>query len=261
MKLLCLGTGAADWNPANRPTDGEWRHFCSTLVDGTLLIDAGPHIFTFAAERGREDLFDNVTDVLITHSHGDHFSPENVLRLCADGKRRLWGSFACMQKLRAKCGERAETVDFHELHVLDRVSIAGGEVFVLPANHSTDIPEEQPFHYILSRGGKHLLYALDGAWFLRESWNAFRKTYVLDAMVLDATIGDCPGDFRIFEHNDLEMIEKITTTVRKMGVLRAGGAVYANHMARTLHTDQKTLEARLAKSNIIPCYDGMEINI
>lgn len=262
MKLLCLGTGAADWNPEKRTPGCEWRHFCSTLVGQTLLIDPGPHIFESAAELGLPDLFEEVSDIIVTHSHGDHFSVANAVKLCAGHKRVLWGSFACMQKIRARFPEEAESIDFHEVQKFDRFRAGGYEIFTLPSNHSTDVPDEITFNYILSDGEKNVFYALDGAWLLRESWNAFRKTIVLDAMILDATVGDKKGDLRIFEHNTLPMVELMCETFRSLGVLRKDtGKVYANHMAKNLHTDHKTLVARLAPSGIIPCYDGMEIEI
>lgn len=262
MKLLCLGTGAADWNPEKRTPGCEWRHFCSTLVDTSLLIDPGPHIFESAEELGRPDLFEGVTDILVTHSHGDHFCTANAVKLCTGHKRALWGSFACMQKIRARFPEEAESIDFHEVKAFDRFTVGRYHVFTLPSNHSTEVPDEITFNHIISDGEKNLFYALDGAWLLRESWNAFRKTEVFDAVVLDATVGDKKGDFRIFEHNTLAMVEMMCDTFRALGIIREGtGKIYANHMARTLHTDHETLVRRLAPSGIIPCYDGMEIEI
>ena len=76
-------------------------------------------------------------------------------------------------------------------------------------------------------------------------------------MVFDATIGDCaPGDFRIFEHNSIDMVRLMTATMLKTGRLRENAPVYLTHMARTLHAPQKQLEAEL-KAPFIPCYDGM----
>lgn len=262
MKLLCLGTGAADWDPAKRTPGGEWRYNCSSLVDTALLIDPGPHIFKAAAEQGDSSLLDGVTDIIVTHSHGDHFCPESVMRLCADRPRTVWGGFAARQKLYASFPDAAKSIDFRELRKLEDLTIGRYRISVLPANHSTDVPEETPFHYIIRDGEKSLFYALDGAWLLREAWNAFRKTEVFDAIVLDATVGDRRGDLRIFEHNTLPMIEIMCDTFRKLGIVRAGsGRIYADHMARTLHTDHETLVKRLAPSGIIPCYDGMQIEI
>ena len=261
MKLLCLGTGAADWTDKDRVPGPAWRNFTSTLMDGTLLVDPGPHIFRFAAEHGMPDLFDNVTDVLVTHSHGDHFSPTVVKTLWEKKPRRLIGGFGCMQCLTEYDPFFAAKVDFTELKPFEGTAAAGFDIFTLPANHSTAVPGEIPFHYILQKDGKSLYYGLDGAWMLRESWNAFRKWAHFDAMILDATVGDGEGDLRIFEHNNLRMVEEMVSTFRKLGTLKPDGKVYVDHMAKTLHTDHETLVKRLAPSGITPCFDGMDIEV
>ena len=58
------------------------------------------------------------------------------------------------------------------------------------------------------------------------------------------------------------MVETMVETFRSRKRLREGtGKVYANHMAKTLHTDHATLVERLAPSGILVCFDGMEIEI
>lgn len=261
MKLLCLGTGAADWTDKDRVPGPEWRNFTSTLFDGTLLIDPGPHIFRFAKEHDMPDLFDNITDVLVTHSHGDHFSPATVKALWEEKPRHLIGGFGCMQRLKEYDPFFAAKVDFTELKPFEGTTAAGYEISALPANHSTTIPTEIPFHYILQKDGKLLYYGMDGAWMRKESWIAIRKWAHFDAMILEATVGDVEGDFRIFEHNNIRMVEEMLKTFRKMGTLKPEGKVYVDHMAKTLHTDHETLKARLAPSDITPCFDGMEIEV
>ena len=261
MKLLCLGTGAADWTEKDRIPGAEWRHFTSTLVDDTLLIDPGPHIFKFAAEAGRPDLFDNVTDVVVTHSHPDHFSPATVMALWKLKPRRLIGGFGCMQRLREYNPFFAATVDFTELHAFETTTAAGFEIDALPANHSTSIPTETSFHYILQKDRKTVFYGPDGAWLRKETWIAMRKWAHFDAMILECTVGDGEGDFRIFEHNNIRMVEEMVRTFRKFGALKPDGKVYVDHMAKTLHTDHETLVKRLAPSGITPCFDGMEIEV
>lgn len=265
MKLLCLGTGAADWKIAERPEGAEWRRFCSSLLDGKLLIDPGPHVYDYVEKEGCPALLDNVRNIIVTHSHGDHYNPKTVERIAkANGGVALWGSFACRDKLVNACGEEIlSLVDFHEVHERESIEVGGYKMLVLPANHSTEIPTEIPFHYAITDGEKSLYYALDGAWLLRTEWNAIRANdWVFDAIVMDATMGDCPGDLRIFEHNTIGMVEIMVQTFRSRKRLRPEtGKVYANHMAKTLHTDHATLVQRLAPSDILVCYDGMEIEI
>lgn len=112
MKLHFLGTGAADWDISRRRDDMEWRRFSSTLIDDTLLIDPGPHIFDFAEKNNLPNLFDNVRDIVITHSHPDHLNSANLLRVCSVSRGcRVWGDAASLRKINRELGE-SNAVDF-----------------------------------------------------------------------------------------------------------------------------------------------------
>ena len=55
MTVQFLGTGAADWKGVPESFPG-YRYFSSALIDGTLLIDPGPDVFTSAARYALSDL-------------------------------------------------------------------------------------------------------------------------------------------------------------------------------------------------------------
>ena len=81
-------------------------------------------------------------------------------------------------------------------------------------------------------------------------------------MVLEATCGETArNDWRIFEHNTLEMLELMLTTFRKYHYFAPDVRFYTSHMARTLHTDHETLKAYLAPLGVTPAYDGMVIDV
>ncbi|MBR6727200.1 MAG: MBL fold metallo-hydrolase [Clostridia bacterium] len=264
MKLLCLGTGAADW-PIDRYDEFPFfRRFTSTLINDDLLIDPGPHVYHYIEKNNCPTLLAGIKNILVTHSHGDHFTPATVRKIAdANDGVALWGSFACRDKLIAALGDLGN-IEFHELKKGDRLSVGGYDVLAVPSNHSTDIADEITFHYAITDGeGKQLFYALDGGWLTREEWNMIRAAkYSFHAIVMDCTMGDTVMEIRIFEHNTIPMIEIMADTIRAMKVLRPEvGQIYANHMARTLHKDHKSLTARLAPLDIIPCRDGMEITV
>ncbi|MBO4886146.1 MAG: hypothetical protein IKS52_09550 [Clostridia bacterium] len=240
MKLKFLGTGAADWNgPDER---GEYRRLTSTLLDGCLLIDVTKTVL---------DMIPNpaaVTDVFFTHSHGDHFDID-ALRALAPCRVYAHESWA---------GEiEGEGLTVVPLSVGKPVEAACFTMIPMPSNHSTAREYETTLHYLVEKDGKRLLYATDGAWLINGEHHIIGKK-VLDSAVFDATIGDgCEGDYRIFEHNSIDMIRLMLKTLYRMGRLREGAPVYLTHLARTLHPDQATLERRTEKPFIV-CHDGME---
>ena len=255
MEIRFLGTGAADWwdndlehgAGSGQPwhISPERRRLTSTLFDGTLLIDGH--------RSALETLFDPncVTVIFYTHSHGDHYDPTALERLrpVAAWAHESWAAEI-----------RAPGVTVKPLKLFKTETAAGFTLTPLPSNHSTSRGYETTLHYLIEREGKRVLYATDGAWLLNSEMRALQGVE-LDGAVFDATIGDAhPGDYRIFEHNSLDMVRLMCATMRKTGMLKPDAPVFLTHMARTLHPDQQALE----KENPTPfvvCRDGLEVTL
>ncbi len=225
MKLHFLGTGAADWNIADKDKD-EFRFFSSSLIDGELLVDPGPHIF-LSSEKFGIDL-SNVKYVINTHPHEDHFCKESLEKLQSMGAEFI--DF---------CGKEEKC--FGEYKVTSYI-----------ANHSTC---EKAVHYIIEKNGKRLFYGLDSCWLMYDEVKGIKQNGV-DAAVLDATIGNVSGDHRVFEHNSLDMIRimkaSLTDYVKKFII---------SHMAYTLHDEHHVLAEEMAKEDIITAFDNLVIEI
>lgn len=257
MKIEFLGTGAADWNINARVEGAEFRRFSSALVDGDLLIDPGPHIFDYAEWSGQPSLFDGVKHIIVTHSHGDHFTPETVARLCVDRDCTLYADGTVLRPLIEQLGaETARRIKF--VPVTPRTPIPVGDYLITPvrSNHATANPGEQTLNYIVERAGKCFFYGLDSGWITYDAFTAMRKLR-FDAFVFEATLGDVPDDDRIFGHTSLEMIEPMMRSLRRVDCIDAGTTVMISHMARTLHTCHRDLVERCKPLGIIPAYDGM----
>ncbi len=227
MKLFFLGTGAADW-PLQKPADyTEFRRLSSALVDDVLLIDPGPQVPESLETHGKD--VNKIRYIINTHEHGDHFNQDTVAYLAQRG-----AAFITFLP-----GETKQVGPY--------------AVTALQGNHGTC---RNTLHYIIEdEAGRRLFYGLDGAWLLYDEVAAIKKNGV-DYALLDATIGDVPGDYRIFEHNNLNMVLEMQKTlapyVRRFGI---------SHLARTLHTDHETLVQTMAPYQIDVAHDGLEITI
>lgn len=93
---------------------------------------------------------------------------------------------------------------------------------------------------------------------MKPVWLELRKSQ-LDAIILDATIGEIEDDRRIFDHNSLPMIRLMLNTFKRYGVLKEGAYVLLTHMARTLHPSHDEVNKALAAECITPAYDGLYI--
>jgi phosphoribosyl 1,2-cyclic phosphate phosphodiesterase len=218
MKILFLGTGAADYSEEHRNLSG-YRRNASALIDETLLIDPGPCVpDALATFKVRTD---KIRYVINTHPHSDHFNKETLAALEAQGAKFI--TF-----------EDGETKQ-----------VGAYEITALAANHSIKTQ-----HFIIDDGEKKLFYGLDSAWLLySEVQEIIQKK--IDLAVLDATIGFIEGDYRIFEHNNLPMVIEMKKTLSPH-VSR----FMISHMARTLHTDHEALVKAMKPHGIEVAFDG-----
>ncbi len=247
MKLTFAGTGAADWDWANMPPGT--RGSTATLVNGVCLIDAGPTV-PGALRRCGVDLSE-ISDVVVTHSHYDHFVPQTIAALAAarQGRLEVWATPQTLAKLNdVPCGRR-------EVLPGMRFACSGLEFTALPSNHMTADMTEETLHYLVEADGATLLYALDGAWMLakaRQLLAAALHGRALDAVVWDATCGGALHDRRFADHNDLAMIDALRASMLGVGLVSASTVHVFDHVARALWPE--TAEERVA---LAASYDGI----
>ncbi len=226
MKITFIGTGAADW-PLEKPMDAtEFRRLSSALIDDCLLIDPGPQVIAGLAELGKDHR--RIRYIINTHPHSDHFSAGTLAALEAEGAK------------------------FYPLAHGDSVTLDKYTVHAYSGNHSTC---PGTVHFIIRDVSSCIFYGLDGAWLLYDEVQAIQK-FKPNLAVLEATVGNIPGDYRIFEHNNLSMVLEMQKTLAPYV-----GRFAISHMARTLHTDHETLCREMAPYNITVAFDGLCLGV
>lgn len=223
MKVLFLGTGAADWCLAAGDGKEKSRKFSSILIDQTILIDPGPDVLDALQENGIQ--LNNIKFILNTHDHEDHID-RNCLKVLTENG--------------------AEFVASPE----ETFTLGKYTVQAVKGNHT--IPCD---HFLISDGVSRLFYGLDGAWLTSEECEAISREPV-DAGIFDATVGFIDGDYRIFEHNNLSMVIEM-----KKSLAKYIKHFYISHMAYTLHDDHAVLAENMKQYDIHVAYDGLEIVI
>ena len=84
---------------------------------------------------------------------------------------------------------------------------------------------------------------------------------VFDAVILDATVGEDAGNFRIATHNNLAMLNILTLALRQNSLLAENAILIANHIGGLLYNPEKSLAATFAELNMVVAEDGMVIEI
>lgn len=258
LDLVFVGTGAADW-PVE-PASGDWaqhRSSASLLVDGHLLLDCGPGVPSTLTRCGISPAA--ITDVLITHSHGDHLDLSSLRVVAAAGGRQSRMTVHCDPVVAAELASEpsfaAQPLECFRTYTLDAISVTP-----LPANHETGKPGEKALHFLLEAETTRLLYATDGAWLPRPTWQYLRGSSPLDAIVWDATIGLVDGDCRIFEHNSVAMIRLMRQSLISHRVIESDTPIYLTHLARTLCPPHEAFAVQLAPEGLTVAFDGMHLS-
>jgi phosphoribosyl 1,2-cyclic phosphate phosphodiesterase len=256
MEILFLGTCACDYSPLLQTTykdvfDKNARRSSCALINGRYLIDCGYHCLE-ELRIAKIDLA-QITDIFVTHFHSDHYNVECISRIAKASERtlRVWvragANVIAISNVEWKLmGKGIEyTVD-------ENVKVTG-----LLANHNESV---FPQHILLEVDGKKIFYALDGAWFLHETYYALKNAN-LDFLVLDCTCGDYEGDYRIGEHNSIPMIRLMLPSLKKWGAITEKTQVYASHLAPSLHKSHEETVEILQKDGVYVAYDGLSLQL
>ena len=256
FELIFLGTCAADFSKKLQDEcrdcfDKDARRSSAMLINGRFLLDCGVHTLESLRIQGVDPR--EITDVFITHLHGDHFRADHIEELARDREEplRLWvhrdapiGEIANVTLVRM---EPLVTYD------VDRtLSITG-----LPANHA---PEAFPQHFLFQIGEKKVFYGCDGAWFLYPTYRFLRKQK-LSLAVLDCTVGDYGGDFRFAEHNSIPMIRLMLPSLRAVSIIDENTQIFLSHLAPSLHKSHAETVEIAREFGAQVAYDGLRVVI
>jgi len=88
MKLLFLGTGAAGSMNKNESEILAGKRRCaSLLIDNNVLVDVARQSFDFATKLGCDT--SAITDIFLSHAHGDHCCSTALLQYAAAAKTKI----------------------------------------------------------------------------------------------------------------------------------------------------------------------------
>lgn len=259
MKLRFLGTGAAGSMKRSESEMIEGQRRCSSLlIDGVFVVDLSPQSIDYADKLGVDTTA--VTDVFLTHSHCDHYKKTMLLSLAKKTKKKLnfWCHKGAIDALKLD-DEEKELINLCPVEVMDKWETGGAKITALAANHIVEGSPEQPLHYIFEKDRKSLFYGCDGGWFVARTWEYMRKIK-LDAIILDATVGDDAGNFRIGTHNTFPMLKLINSALFDNKIMDESGVRIANHIAPSVYDmDEVQIKELFASIGMITAVDGLEL--
>ena len=255
LTIKLLGTSAGElypglWCQCRNCTDARahggpnLRASTCAVVNNLCLIDFPPEIATQARTHG-VDLC-SIEHILVTHSHGDHFFPyllrwrarppafhsdppptASAPRFTPLPTLHLYGNRRVLELASAELwgDPRDSDLELHEAIACQPFAAGDLEVHPVAANH--DVGRENALHYVVRRGGRTMLYALDGALFLPGTYEYLRQ-FRLDLVLIEATYGLFSGGAN---HMSFETVRLAANTLRADGLMAPGGRIVATHFS------------------------------
>jgi len=284
MKVLFLGTSAAEWYPAPwcrckhctsaRLHGGrDIRAHSSAVIVHDILIDMPPDVVVSANRHGVD--LTKIRIILVTHPHDDHFNPRLLLMRRPpskiDGKpvgprvSNLEEVLVCASAQTIKLLKESLSSSLEELKV-EAMSLepfkwtvlrTKSKVLPLPANHMKRSGEA--FIYVIEEDGKKLLYAVDTGPLSNEVIMALKEVS-LDLVVCEATIGLLSAPHPI-EHMSIETAKRLRSKLVDLGVITPQTPFVLTHISPHWFPPYHEIAEELERQGLILAYDGMVIEV
>lgn len=268
MDFLICGTAAAEGIPAlfcacevceNALALGgkEIRSRTAYMIGEKIRIDLGPDTFHHLARYQLR--YDRLTDLLITHTHIDHWFPDELLYRMKGFSRvsntpfRIFGNAAAGEKfLQTSIGTwEAVNASFQKIVPFQPIPLPDGlKAFALPASHDK---REECLCFLVESPKAKLGIFHDTGWLSEASWE-FLVGRKLDLALIDCTHGK---DDVKENHMGGATVAAFKKELEKRGALSDKARVFATHFSHNgglLHTQ---LERFFAPNGIEIAYDGL----
>ncbi len=269
MKIQYLGTAAAEGAPAlfchcancerMRKAGGKnIRARTQALVNDDLLIDFNADTYMNFTRFGLDA--SGVKNVIVTHSHHDHFLPvDMILRRpwlaenMTTPKITLYGNRKALEDPRYKRELTDENIAVCELKLFEKVQIGDYEVTPLRALHAEG---EDAFIFLVEKEGKTLLYCNDTGLVPKDSVAYMKERGVkLDFIGFDCTFGHTP-DVEWQGHMGLDKNVKQFEIFKENGLIKEGTKVVVTHFSHWHLPLHEEMEALANPYGFKVAYDG-----
>lgn len=276
MKIQILGSGGGEGFPAPfcscehcedaRKQGGKsLRSLSQTLINDDLLIDfpadTNSHCLRFGTNLGQ------IQNILITHSHFDHFMPD-LLATRGDffahnmkyKNLYIYGPSDLKERFnRASISKTIrESIHFIILKAGEKVKIGEYDVTPIDALHA---PSLGSLNYIIEKDGKCLLYLVDSG-YPTEATLEFLKgmNKVFDAVVMDGTMGVSPPQSYTY-HMGYQENKMLKNEFERLGLANENTRFVVTHITHNKSEYHEKVEEIFAGSDIDVAYDGYELEI
>lgn len=236
------------------------------LVNDDLLIDFGMDTATHAVKYGIN--LANLQNVLITHSHFDHFFPQEFLnrtaRLSHSVENKvinIYGNQAVKDKffkvLEGDIDSYAmQRINIVVLQLFQPCKIGKYTVTPLAARH---MKAEQAFLYVISCGEKSILYGNDTGEIGEESYEFLKNKQQLNLVSLDC--GEALNQTGTYGHMNLLECASVKNRLAEIGALAHDCQYILNHISHNSGGLHDQIQSQATKQGFSVAYDGLKLDV
>lgn len=278
MKVKFLGTVAAEGGPAlfcncayckeaARRGGKDIRSRSQILVNDDLLVDFPADTYMHKI-RYNLDFF-KIRYLLVTHSHSDHFYPNDLWLHASPSAHDLQEPLMdiyCNQAVKDRfdyvskdklADYIAETMRWNVVSEFDKIQNERYEIFALKARH---MKEENALFYLIKQGDKAFLQCNDTGTLFEENYEFLSSLGVkIDAIALDSTMG--ANEQSYFGHMNVRECLQTVERMRKSDFAKPTTRFVLTHFChngKLFHDDYEKICSPLG---IEVAYDGMEMEL
>ena len=278
MKFKFLGTGAAEGFPAMycgcayceavRKSGGrDLRTRSQAMIDEDLLIDYPSDSFIHAMQYRLR--MDSVKYIFVTHSHLDHFAPEDATmrglafahNIC-EPLVTVYGNEAVKKVYdwahETMIGKIKDGYTYRLLKAYEPVQAGEYTVIPLPARHD---PNENCYIFVIRKGGRTILYGNDTGMLYEEVFGYLKEQKIyFDMVSLDCTMVENPVSDE-GSHMGVDGVVRVKARLLENKNADGRTKFFANHFSHNGNPTQERLEKLLLPHGIMPAYDGLEVEL
>ncbi len=277
MKIHFLGTGAAEGVPAmfcncaycnaiRKAGKKEFRNRTQILIDGVLSLDFPPEAYANSLNYGYN--FTNLKNILVTHSHQDHFYAHDfILRgykyaAVAEPLLEIYGNSVVAEIFRECTShemkpEVAANIKFNEIQPYTVLNVDGYKVIAIPANHG----KIDCLLFYVEKNGKGYLHLHDTGRIGEEALEYLAQNGAkVQAVAYDCTfVGGVGGENA--RHMGIEDVMLIKEKLLKLGVINTKTKNIITHFSHNANPTRANLKKIEKQYGVIAAYDGMKIDL
>lgn len=283
MFLKVLGSAAAEGWPATfcacpacvearRRGGKEIRRRTTYQLGESVHIDWGPDSYGSMIALGLD--YAPLRHLLITHSHQDHWAPQELAwrkpgfaRLPEDSWLTVYGNSHSQASFAAEFADPAPLrMDYRQVAPFERIEL-GEDLVAIPLTASHADEDETALNYLFVWQGRGVVIGNDTGWWIPEVWD-FLAQHELHVVVMDCTsgpLGTGPRDTQTSwvgtHHLNCEWVVAVRDELARRGALADGHRFVANHFSHNGGWLHDQLEAFFDPHGILVGYDGLTLDV